>query len=411
MIERKKTIYITLTLAIVVLILIGKSIFLGEATDNSSISKTNMNKVSVRVIKAQMDTVESSASFKASLEASEEGIVSSKVSGKVVQVSFENGQFVSAGQILAKLNDSDIRNNIKASEAKLEAAKAQLKAAENGYSSAQIGLNKPQNNLEAAQRNYDRMKVLFEQGAISKVEFEDVESALKSAKTDLESAKANVDSSRLSIETQRANIQVAQTDLSNLRNSLQDTTITAPISGVLDGKNINIGQYISTGTVLGQVKNISPINAVVEVKESDLNYVKLGAKAKFKLNDDDQTEYEGVVKSIDGAADSMSRTFKSRIQIDNKDGKLKPGVFGNIKIVIDENKKAITLPLKVIAGSEGNYYVFINNNGVAKKQHITIGGIIEDAVEIKSGVKNRDRIICTNVSTLQDGDTVKVVTE
>ncbi|WP_066626351.1 hypothetical protein [Clostridium magnum] len=74
-------------------------------------------------------------------------------------------------------------------------------------------------------------------------------------------------------------------------------------------------------------------------------------------------------------------------------------------------KKAITLPLKAIGGSEGNYYVFKNNNGVAKKQTITTGEISGDIVEIKSGVKDGESVITTNVGNLQDGDGVKVVTE
>jgi RND family efflux transporter, MFP subunit len=388
-----------------------KSIVLGGTKKSSYVLATNMNKVTVKAIKANTDTMLSNASFKASLEASEEGTVSNKVGGKVVQVSFENGQTISAGQTLAKLDDTDIRNSIKASEAQLAAAEAQLKSAQSTASSAQIGLDKPQTNLETAQRNYDRTKALFEQGAVSKVEFENAESALKLAQTDLQSAKASAESSRLSIETQRANIQTAQTNLNTLKESLQNTVITAPTSGVLDGKNVTVGQYINLGTVLGKVKNISPIYAVIEVKESDLSYVKSGAKAKFKLSDKDSTEYDGVVKSIDGAADATSRVFKCRIQIDNKDGKLKPGVFGNIKIATDENKKSITLPLKALAGSEGNYYVFINNNGVAKKQTITTGEISGDTVEIKSGVKDGDSVIGTNVGTIQDGDAVKVVAE
>lgn len=411
MIRRKKSLCIMIILVTACAIFAFKSIVLGGTKKNSATLATNMNKVTVKVIKATTDTVASNASFKASLEASEEGTVSNKVGGKVVQVSFVNGQTVSAGQTLAKLDDTDIRNSIKASEAQLAAAEAQLKSAENTASSAQIGLDKPQTNLETAERNYDRTKALFDQGAVSKVEFETAESSLKLAQTDLESTRASAESSRLSIETQRANIQASQTSLNTLRESLQNTVITAPISGVLDEKNINVGQYINLGTVLGKVKNISPIYAVIEVKESDLNYVKLRAKAKFKLNDNDSAEYDGVVKSIDGAADAASRVFKCRIQIENKDGKLKPGIFGNIKIATDENKKAITLPLKALGGSEGNYYVFINNNGAAKKQTITTGEISEDTVEIKSGVKDGDSVICTNVGTLQDSDAVKVVTE
>lgn len=411
MVKRNKLICVIVMLATIGAISVGVGTFSGKAKNKSSISTTNMNKTTVKVIKAATDTMANSTSYNASLEASEEGTISNKVGGKVVQVSFENGQSVSAGQALVKLDDTDIRNSIKSSEAQVAAAEAQLNSAQSSANSSQIGINKQQTNLETAQRNYDRIKALYDQGAETKVNLEAAESQLKNAQTDLRTAQANAQSSTLSAEAQRANIQKSQTDLNTQRESLQNTVITAPSSGVISGKNVTVGQYISPGTVLGKVQNISSVNAVIEVKDSDLSYVKVGAKAKFKLGDKDSEEYDGVVKSIDGVADPQSRAFKCKIQINNKDGKLKPGVFGKIKIATDENKKAITLPLKALGGSEGNYYVYINNNGVAKKQNITTGEISENTVEIKSGIKDGDSVICTNVGTLQDGDAVKVVTE
>jgi multidrug efflux pump subunit AcrA (membrane-fusion protein) len=408
MIRRKKSLCIIIVLVAACAIFAFKSIVLGGTKKSSSISITNMNKVSVKVIKANTGSVASNASFKASLEASEEGTISNKIGGKVVQVSFEDGQTVSAGQTLAKLDDTDIRNNIKADEAQLAAAEAAFKSAQSTANSAQFGVNKPQIDLGTAQNNYNRTKALYDQGAATKVDFENAQAQLSSAESALESARASAQASSISTETQKAGIQTAQTNLDNLNQSLQNTVITAPTSGVVSGKSITVGQYLSPGAALGKVENISPIYAVIEVKDSDLSYVKLGAKAKFKLSDTDSTEYDGVVKSIDAAADPTSRVFKCKVQIDNKDGKLKPGVFGNIKIATDESKKAITLPLKAIGGSSGNYYIFINNNGTAKKQTITTGEISEDTVEIKSGVKIGDGVICTNVSTLQDGDAVKV---
>ncbi|NMM64996.1 efflux RND transporter periplasmic adaptor subunit [Clostridium sp. P21] len=405
MIKRKKLICIIIALVAVSVITVGVSAFSGKSKSKSSI--INMNKVSVKVVKVSTSSVTSNASFNASLEASEEGTISNKVGGKVTQVSFENGQSVSAGQALIKLDDTDIRNNIKSSEAQVAAAQAQLNSSESSANSSQIGINKQQTNLESAKRNYDRMKALYDQGAETKVDLENAETQLKNAQTDLQTAKANAQSSSLSAEAQRANIQKSQTDLNTQRESLQNTIITAPVSGVISGKNVTVGQYISPGTVIGKVENISSINAVIEVKDSDLSYVKLEAKAKFKLSSEDSKEYDGVIKSIDGVADPQSRIFKCKIQIDNKDGKLKPGVFGKIKIVKDENKKAITLPLKALGGSKGKYYVFTNNNGAAKKQNITVGEISEDTVEIKSGIKDGDNVICTNVGTLQDGDAVK----
>lgn len=411
MVTRKKSNwYIVGILIVAGVMIIGINIFLG-GKKSFQLTETNVNRVSVKVVKASMDMVTSGTSFKASLEASEEGDISNKTAGKVIQVLFQNGQAVSSGQVLAKLDDTDVRNNIKASEAQLAAAQAQLKAAESTASSAQLSVNKPQIDLETAQNNYDRTKALYEQGAATKVDYENAQAQLQTAESALESARASAQSSSISTETQRANIQTAQTNLDNTKESLQNTVITAPTSGVITGKNINVGQYISSGTALGKIETISPIYAVIDIRESDLSYVKLGVKAKFKLADDNLKEYEGVVKNIDTAADSDSRVFKCKIQIYNKEGKLKPGVFGNVKITINKTKKAVTVPLKAIGGTEENYYIFLNNNGVAKKQNITIGEIDEDKVEIKSGVQAGDSVICTNTGTLQAGDAVKAVSE
>jgi len=350
-------------------------------------------------------------SFKATPDASQEGVISTKVGRKVIEVFFENGETVSRGATLVKLDDIDIRNNIKVSEAQLAATKAQFKVSQSQINSTQIALEKPQNNLATTERNYDRTKTLYDQGAAPKVDLENAESLLKAAQTDLETAKANLESMKQSSEVQKANIQVAQTNLNNLRESLSNTTITAPTSGVIDQKSVSLGQYVNAGTVLGKVKTIAPIYAVIEVQESDLNAVKVGEKASFKLDEKDLTTYVEVVKHMDAVADSASRLFKCKVQIDNKDQKLKPGIFGKVQIVTTESRKSITLPLKALGGSEGNYFVLINNNGIAKKQAITTGEIVKDTVEIKSGVKQGDSVICSNIGMLQDGDAVKVVSE
>lgn len=408
MIKKKKQICIIVLAAVGIVAVVGSVSLGGKKVLKVS---SNTDKVSVEAIKADIGKMASKKSFNASLETSQEGDISSKLAGKVTQVLFQDGQTVSIGQTLVKLDDTDIRNNIKSSEAQLVAAEAQLKAAESTASSAQLEVNKPQIDLETAQNNYNRTKALYDQGAATKVDFENAQAQLKTAQSALESAKASAQASSSSVETQRANIQTAQTNLDNAKESLKDTVITAPTSGIITGKNINVGQYISPGTILGKVETISPIYAVIDIRESNLSYVKPGAKVKFKLDGDNLKEYDGAVKSIDGAADPASRAFKCKVQIDNKDGKLKPGVFGNVEIATNETKKAITVPLKAIGGTEGNYYVFIDDNGVAKKQNITIGEFDKDNVEIKSGIQAGNYVICTNVSTLQDGDAVKIVSE
>ncbi|AFQ44889.1 efflux RND transporter periplasmic adaptor subunit [Desulfosporosinus meridiei] len=382
---------------VVVLILAGTGVrsFMGK-TENT-LAETAPNIVYVKATVAENVNEQAIISYKASLEASEEGIVSGKVSGKVVQVMFENGQYVTQGDPLIKLDDQEIRNNIASSQ-------AQLKASESQLVSSQTGLQKMQLNVENAVRTYDRTKELFDGGAISKVELESAETAVNNAKIDLETEKAN-------IETAKANLTTAQIDVNNLADSLANTIITAPITGILDEKSVSLGQYANMGVVLAKVKAISPIYAVIEVDQNDISSLQVGQSAKVTVGSNVVKDYDGIIKSIEASADTTSRVFKCKVEVTNLDQALKPGIYAKVDIVSDQTSEVIAVPTDALSGNPGNYTVFVIDQGVARKRIVSIGQISKGLVEIKDGVKNGDSVIITNVNTLQDGDAVSVVKE
>lgn len=112
---------------------------------------------------------------------------------------------------------------------------------------------------------------------------------------------------------------------------------------------------------------------------------------------------------MDSSADPTSRVFNCKIKIDNSDKSLLPGIYAKVDLFSDKKTEIITVPINALVGSEGNYSVFINNNGTVKKQKVTIGETDENNVQITSGIKDGDEIICTNTSALQDGNEVEAV--
>ncbi len=428
------------SVAIIVILLVlitGVTVFMNKKADTVAVAAPN--KVSVKVSVAKSTLKNASASYKATLEASQEGIVSGKVGGKVVQVMFENGQYVSQGDLLIKLDDQDIRNKIASSGAKLKASESQVTAAESQADSAasqvksaesqlvssQTGVQKMQLNVDNALRTYDRTKTLFDGGAVTKVELEGAETALNNAKSDLASANATVESSKASIETAKtsigtaqantqtaqANVTSAQVDLKNLTDSLADTTITAPITGILDEKSVSVGQYANMGVALGKVKTISPIYAAIEVDQNAISSLKVGQSAKVNVGGNDAQSYDGIIKSIEAAADTTSRVFKCKVEVANPDQALKPGIYANVDIIGNETSEVIAVTTDALSGNPGNYTVFLNDKGVARKHIVSIGEITKGLVEIKDGIKTGDSVIITNVNTLQDGDEISVVTK
>ena len=405
--KKRVVIIAVLIIAVVLIITAGKNVLIkGNPKSQMAAAEKSNNKIAVKVQKVEASEVASNTSYKADLEASEEGIVSNKVGGKVLQIMFDDGAKVSKGQALVKLDDTDIRNSLESSEAQLESAKIQLKSIENQLSSAQIGLQNAQTTLSNAQKNYDRTKSLYASGGVSEVDLESDETVLKNAKSGYQTTKISVDSASLSVQAQKSSIKTAMANLDALKTSLISTTITAPISGIISGKNVNVGQYINMGSNLATVNNISQVTAVIDLKQEDLNSIKVGQKAQFKLSDDDKTSYAGTVSSIDVAADTSTRVFKCKIRVGNENNELKPGIVGTAYISSSTKRKAIMLPLDVLGGSEGDYYVFVDLNGSAVKRTVTTGQLTKDMVEITSGLNTGESVVTTNVGSLVDGEAV-----
>ncbi|MFT8352642.1 efflux RND transporter periplasmic adaptor subunit [Clostridium saccharoperbutylacetonicum] len=331
--------------------------------------------------------------YKATLEAYQQGVVTSKLSAKVISVAIENGKYVNAGDIIATLDNQDIQNSINSAQAQLQVIQQQL-------NSAQVSLQKLQINLDDAQRTYNRQKTLFDGKAISQTDLEAAEKALNNAKADYNTGEASIETAKANLEAQNVSIAKYQSDLAN-------TVIKAPISGVISDKALSVGQMVSAGGVLAKVNDISSVYATIQVPQEKISSIKTGQAATVKIEGNDKA-YDGTIQNIEALADTTTRVFNCKIKIDNSDKSLYPGVYAKAELLSSEKTQIITVPINALVGTEGNYSVFINDNGKAKKEKVKIGETDDNNVEINDGIKDGDQIICSNTGTLQDGDTIDV---
>lgn len=358
--NRKKILLIS---SIVILIVFVSSMFT-KSRGNPAITTSNITTVQVK--KVQVTDSNSILYFKADLAPVEEATVSSKISGQVIKVNFEDGDMVSAGQMLAALDDQTLQNQLQAAE---------------------INLKRLQKTLESVQQSYDRNKALYASGALSKSDYENAEVNLSMA---------------------QANAEAEQVNIAGIQNSINNSVLRAPISGEIAKKSINLGQFANPGTVVAQIRNNQTIKANINLKESDLSKVKTGQKVMLKISKDDSTGYEGVIKGMASSANDISRAFNCLVEIDNREGKLHSGVFGYIEIPDQGRGHIVTVPLKALSGNEGAYSVFVLEKNIARQRSVEIGDIQKDLAEIKSGLSVGDTLIITNINTLQDGDPVRI---
>ena len=403
---RKILIYALVVAVLLVGTFIVKFISSNSKTDNVMASE---NKLSVEVYKAELKDRMSGDTYKSTLEAYEQGIISSKISAKVTKVVVENGQYVNEGDTIAVLDDQDIQNSIKTATAQLEVNEKQVNSAEQQLNSTQTSLEKLKINVDDAQRNYDREKALFDAGAVSQSELDASEKALNTSKADYNSGQANIEISKASIESAKASVEAQKVNIEKLQNDLNNVVIKAPISGVISEKNVNVGQIINQGAVLAKINDISYVFATIQVPQEKINDIKVGKPAEVTL-EDNNTVHNGTLDSIDLSGDSTLRVFNCKIKMENSNKELLPGEYAKVNFSNTENNnKVITIPVSSLAGSEGDYYVFINDNVVASKVSVDIGDADENNVEIISGIKEGDEIICTNMSSLKDGCKIDVI--
>ncbi|QQL51383.1 efflux RND transporter periplasmic adaptor subunit [Mucilaginibacter ginkgonis] len=270
--------------------------------------------------------------------------------GTITAIYVKVGQHVSRGQVMVQLDDNVLRQNI-------------------AQSQAQLQLN---NTL------YQRQKNLWDQKIGTEVQF-------LQAKTTLEAS---------------------QKALASLRQQAAMYTIKSPISGTVDQMDLKLGQVAQPGQTGIRVVNADQLKVKVDVPESYSGSVGTGNSVKVVVpdaNDSLVTKVTFAAKAID----PTSRSFAAEIKLPAR-ASLRPNMTAIIKIADYNKTNAIVVPVKAIQKSEGGDYVFVNQNGVAKRKNVKVGASYGGKSEIVSGLSAGDQLVTDGASDIEDGDRIKV---
>jgi len=292
-----------------------------------------------------------SVSVTGSIEANEQVQIRSQVSGVVQSISFQEGGKVSKGQVLVKIDDSELR--------------AQLAQA--------------QTRQSLAAENERRAGLLLKKEAISREEY-DV------ARADLKSAQA---------QTQLIQAQIAK------------TTIRAPFSGQIGLRNISEGAFLSPETVIANLISIDPLKITFSVPEKYAGQVKVNTTLNFTVAGSSK-RYKATVYAIEPGIEASSRTLQLRARADNGNGELRPGSFANIELPLTVIENALLVPTEAVIPVQNGKKVFITRDGKAKEAMIETSTRTEKDVLVSAGLQPGDTVLTTGIMTLKEGSPVKV---
>ncbi|NGQ96805.1 efflux RND transporter periplasmic adaptor subunit [Brevibacillus sp. SYP-B805] len=371
--------------------------------------------VPVQVDVVKTGSVTSEAGISGRLAPNKEVAVSPKVSGKITALNVVLGQFVKQGQTLFQLDRMDLVNAVQQAEAQYNLARANLNQSTNstvqGVAQAETGLQQARQALADAERNEQRMKQLFDQGAVSSQQYEQAKTALLNAQTAYANAQQALATAkqRSGEVVSQASVEQARVALENAREQLANATIVAPISGYVAQVNGAVGEMASPQTPVVTIVNTDPLLVKANLAETEITGVKVGTKVKVMI-DSLQKEVEGTITAVSPVMDQTLKAYPIEIALPNHSGELKADMVASVKLNAAGQGKASTLviPRKAVFDENGKRYVFKLEGDKAKKVEVVTGEESSDLAEVKSGLAQGDKIVVRGQTLLADGDTVKV---
>lgn len=270
--------------------------------------------------------------------------------GEVIQLPINEGQGVRAGQLIAKLDDEQIRFQIEALQVTLE-----------GY----------QNDLK-------RYEVLVKGDAVPAV---------------------NLERTQLSIRGTQAQIK-------QLKKQLENTVITTPFAGIVTSKMIEKGSVVSMGAPIAKITDISALKLVVNIPEKSINQFRVGQSISIETQVYPNVYFKGKVNMV-GVEGDASHNYPVEIIVQNTNNNpLKSGMYGSIANENQLKTQTLAVPRQAIVGSTKKAQVYIIENGKAVLKDVTIGVTNNEYYEITKGIKEGDQVIVSGQINLQNGTAV-----
>lgn len=294
--------------------------------------------------------------------------VKSKVSGVVLETTVREGMNVSAGQVIARLDDADARARVAQQQAALKEASARL---------------------ALATKNEANSRALLDQKYISQNSF---------------------DTTRNSVELAQAAVDAARAQLDLARIALNDTVIRAPLSGVVSRRFIQAGEKLSPDSPVMAIVDLEHLTLDAQVPASDIPRVQVGQDVRFRVDGFDKREFTGKVARINPATETGSRAMLVYISVANTDGSLRAGMFAKGQITTDKTGAQPIVPLAALRKDGERDVVYRIDGGKVVAQPVQLGMRNEDEglAEVTGGLDAGAVLLAVPLDGVKPGTQVKL---
>ena len=381
--------------------------------------------VSVRVAKAEKQAIAAQVSALGTISPRDTAQVSAKISAQIKQMPLLKNRVVHAGDVIAVLESRDLQAQRNEAVAALNEARANARSVETGTI--------PQNNAQdqkalrdarAAAANaravYERRQALYQKGGISKKELEASELDLTKAEDDLRLAEQTVALRTKALNPNdraqaAARVNQAEQHLASLDAELSYATVRAPITGVVTDQALYEGSFVSTGTTLVTIADISEVIVKAPFSDTVAAQLKIGDAATVMPTDAPGDPVTGQVTLISRSVDPANRTVEVWVTLGNGAGRLRAGGAAQVTVAANSKTEAVVVPASAVTldatnADEGTVMV-VDAASVAHETKVNVGIRTGDKIEITEGLQGGETVVVEGNFSLPDGTKVEVSEE
>jgi membrane fusion protein, multidrug efflux system len=327
--------------------------------------RSNLAPISVRTTNATERSMPRYLRVTGQLQGIQDAQVAADTAGKVIEAPVERGSLVKQGDILVKVDGRTAELSLNEAEASVALAQAKLALAKN-----------------EAERNAPLVKTK----AIAEADFRKLEADQAAREADLAAA-------------------VARRDLA--RKTLSDSVIRAPFAGLVVERFVQPGEYVKADTRIARVVEVARLRLLLNVPETAVGSVREGQPVEFTTAAYPAETFTGVIKFLGGAVREAARDLIVEAEVQNADGRLKPGFFAEARVRLSETS-VVTIPGETLRAEGSRRSVFLVENDVLAERLVEVGETLDGWVEVRRGVKAGEAVVLAPGREMADGVPAKV---
>jgi len=323
-----------------------------EGTKSEANNTPHTKAIRVRVVQLRPEPLKDCLTLLGATEPETDVRVSSESAGTVVWIGVKEGDHVDEKSVIARIDTAS-------SGARFDRAKAARKLAE---------------------EKLRRRRELLRKGVLAQEEFDRIE-------TELARSEAS---------------------LKEMRVGVRHGVVRAPISGIVNVKNIDKGERVTEGAYMFEIVDLSRVRITVKVSETNIPHIHKNSRVSVRIDAIPGRVWDGKVEFVSCKADETVKTFKVKVILDNPDGVIRAGMLARVRFLRRSIRNALLVPLHSIITQGGERLVYVEENGIARMRVVRVGAVEGDRVQVVNGLKSGDNLVISGHTMVEDGMEVTV---